>query len=1178
EELAAPADPRVLYWLRPLLKPVDEQRRQAEDLLFVGNAQALGTADGAWKKLLGPEDAAGSLAHVRAQSKAVADALHRRDEVWARLWSLAMWLDAAEHRQVVGAVALADQLDKLITDVDTLTTKLEAIHSGEAPSLAETSAAAGQSLDHLLDEFNKLQKGAQRSREETVELEKTASFGILSGLLRSPLLTGADRELLREKYDRIVGKLHESRHELLKAQQAGEPQKKSDVNAVGEAQRARQVVENMLAIPAPTDEEATSADERLTRTETAIRKALTGTFAKIRDAAANSEKTADADRAPSDPATAGDELWLKDDLAHRAGLSAADLAGRRRAWFVPRLESPATRDDRTWQSPSRRLMQFDLAALALWHANRALDDFWGPVPGAPEKEPYFARAARDFLTGLDGDEAVRRDAYFADRRQALEAKLDLREKSTRLTARVDEKAVVFEAQVAERKQTAAVTGSAGAPAGTAAVFVVRRSGRELERGLWYQDREHRDVWRQGVLLPADAAQKPAEFTILKEVTAGGREPRKLAARALYRGHMSSDADAAASFDAQMRFVRPIEPVAVNALPPEIRLKGSRHAVTELMFIVDASGSMTENLAGKETKNVAEQKWTLAKSAMRTIMSELVARQSEWDANDEEWRAGLMVYGHRVVWLNRIGNPQYNVRATEEERQQWAANQVLPHTDVELLVDLKRFDADLGERINTALNRASPCGPTPLYYSLREAVKVFERVPPNPGEQPSRHIILVTDGVNNPMPPPGGVDVVPGALQAALRTFKQTHQNSAITVDVVYFGLVGEGERNAIPGLKNFVNEANDLAASRPGEKIDHMHMAASPENLIYSVRMAVERSRLKYRVVRAGTPPAADGFQPANSTWTAPAQGALPDSFTVQIEGSPETFQDVRLEGGEALRLLFKKDKLEFEPQPPEKGLLKRLTAGSGRSRVYVHPFVPASGSDDVLFKYGVQFVENSRFTPRPIDFWAEVTPVRQDEDGTSHDGGHEPAVFFDRSFAPAQRMPVLQFKFPRWPAQANAARVKLWIRFPDARGRSPVDPQRLKYRDVQKSSAAVDGGYKLADFPVALRVSEAGLGNGRVLITVAEQQLDDGRPRDWCRIELSARADAVTRRYFLGERRADHVFEFQDGKRPDPGELELLVTPAAVLKDNALQIPSDEDEIRPVPVTPPSAGDPAPN
>jgi Mg-chelatase subunit ChlD len=1166
EDLAAPVDPRVLYWLRPMLNSVDENRRKAEDLLFVGNPSSLAEAEALWSKLLGGADSMGDLPQARAQRDAVAEAVHRRDEVWARLWWLGRWLYDNPAQKPEQTAALADSFDKLVDAADALSRDLESIHAGESPPLAETAAAAGAAYDKVATAFGQQEHDTQKSREDAGQLENSGAFGALHGLLAVPLVSGVERDRLREQYDRIVGKIHEAGLGLVKDWRAR--REGGDASSAGAtAQRARQAVERLLVIESPSGDAETAPADRLLRSETAIRKSLAKTLATIAAAAAASDQEISADRPQAEPGAASDGVWLKDDLARRVGLSAADLESRRRAWFTPRLESKAALGDRTWQPPTKHLMRFDRAALALWHCDRTLDDFWGPLPGGPDKTPYFSRAARAYLAALASDEAVKHDPYFADRRSKLEAKLDMREKATRLTTTVAEKTVVFEAQVEERKQTVTASSAAGAPAGVAAVFLAEPNGRELNRSLWHQDREHPDVWRQGVALSADAPRIPVGMTIRKEVTAGARGARKLAAGALFRGHVSNDADSAGSFTAQLRLVRAIEPPVVAAAPPEIRVKGSRHSITELIFIVDASGSMTENIQGRETKALGEQKWTLAKNAIQTILSELQSRQGDWEANDEEWRAALMVYGHRAVWLNQIGNVQYNKAATAEERQKWAADQVFPHTDVELLVNLARFDGELAGKISAALGRASPWGPTPLYYALREAVKVFDSAPHPGGDQPNRHIVLVTDGVNNPMPPKGGVEVVPGALQAVLKNFKQAHQNAAVRIDVVYFGAVLENERDALQGLTSFVKEANALADGRGQSKSTNMHIAANPENLIYHLRSAVEAGRLKFRVVRAGTQSPEVEYKPANSTWALAGPAKLPDKFTVQIDGTPEAAQDVRLEGGESLRLVFKKDKLEFEQQADEKGLLKRITAGVGQQRLTVYPFVPGPGADDVLFKFGVQYVDRFRFTPRPSDFWAEVVPIRQDADGTAHADEDDPAVFYDRSFVPAQRMPVLQFKFPKWPAAANAARVRLWLQFPDDRGRSPIEPLRIKYADVARVSSVTGQGLILPDFPVLLRVSESAIGGSAVRITVAEQQVDDGRPRDWSRIELSGRPDAVTHRYFLGERRAEHIFEFQEGNKPEAAELEVLLTPAATLKNNAVPIPTDEADVRLLPV-----------
>ena len=48
--------------------------------------------------------------------------------------------------------------------------------------------------------------------------------------------------------------------------------------------------------------------------------------------------------------------------------------------------------------PVRRLRQWDLQHLLLWHCRRALEDFWGPA--APAESPWFVAAASDSLKGV----------------------------------------------------------------------------------------------------------------------------------------------------------------------------------------------------------------------------------------------------------------------------------------------------------------------------------------------------------------------------------------------------------------------------------------------------------------------------------------------------------------------------------------------------------------------------------------------------------------------------------------------------------------------------------------------------------------------------------------------------------------------------------------------------------
>lgn len=1170
EELGAPADPRVLNWIRPLLEKADRQRRAAEDLLFVGSPESLTEADGIWKKLLDPDPAAGAYNAVQARKLAVELAYRQRDRIWSRLPWLARWLDTegALFAPNLQTLAEHDKWDQLLKAIDALGEKLDDAETGDLSSLTETGTQADQLFENLRAEANKLQENSQRGSDELVTICKTGACRRARGFLVDPLATVVERKKLRERYDAVIRALSkpEAFTSILKL-----PTATAETSTDAENEpvfQALDVVTRILAmeIVSSSNDETSPQKTRFEKTkltEPVIRQALARTIEEIRKSSQAIPAATDI-RDTALSGAAQEIQFFKDILARRQGISRADLLARRRAWFGPCVDAVVKATDKIWRSPSRRLMQFDLAILGLWHGDRALDDFWGPVPGSPDSHFYFSLAAKGFSDALAAIDLVKVDTFLSERKTRLEDKLDAREKSAGLIAQAIRKKVVFQADAtldSDEKQTVKLKlpEAKDRPAGFAAVYLERAiRGADSGDRDWYTAGDEKSH-RQRVAIDPKSEPPPAEFAIRRKVIPAAGRRAELKAVAVYRGH-SSAADAAATFLTQSREIRAIEPIDVELAPPQVLVRGNRNSVTELLFIVDASGSMKDGVNNRETRDISQQKWTLAKNAVQSVVRELSLAQDHWAANGEEWRAGLMMYAHRATWKGTgsgIQDVRYNSQASPEAVEKWKAALVFPYNDVETLVKMGKFDAELVGKINAAFDGAAPFGVTPLYFALTKAIDEFT---PN-GATINRNIILVTDGVDNPQLPPNlaNTRTLPGDVEAALTKFKQ-RTGSPIGLDLVYFGQVENEDKPALKAMQDFIRRANDLSDPRRADRDENMHMAQNPESLYNDLRKAVERNRLKFLVVRSGSTPAE--LKLANSSWIAAgadyqAITAAPSAFSIQVEGIKEASQEVRLEGGESLSLTFRQNKLEFDRFKPAKGSPKPRNVAAGKNRLNVYPYNPELSDGGATFKFALQYHDPAKYTPRPSDVWAEITPI-DDRQGDNPIVDDDSAVFFDKSFVTDQQVPVLQFRFPRWPATAGSARVKLWLAFPDARGRSPILPNLNKScSQALKESRLPDDWLKFPDFPAAFRVTEKLLGDGVTQITVSERQLEDA-PVDWCRVGLSRPPDHLVRKYSLGERRADHVFEM----RQETADLEILITPGSALKQQALaQVPAPDDD-----------------
>jgi len=196
----------------------------------------------------------------------------------------------------------------------------------------------------------------------------------------------------------------------------------------------------------------------------------------------------------------------------------------------------------------------------------------------------------------------------------------------------------------------------------------------------------------------------------------------------------------------------------------------------------------------------------AREAMRRILDRLV---------DRPYRVGVIVYGHRAGW----GGPNRNAIV----RRGPPGLRLNPNEDVETILKVGRFSRSEMDDVLTRLNKLEPLGETPLYLAILEAIGEL----PEPREEgQKRHIVVITDGLNDQWPDPNGpADKRKSALD--VRDRLKSPAAKGIQLDVVGFDLTPTHaeDKAALGQLKGLAN----LTGGRFYDASDHTAIVTALE-------------------------------------------------------------------------------------------------------------------------------------------------------------------------------------------------------------------------------------------------------------------------------------------------------------------------------------------------------------
>lgn len=1025
EQAAAPADERTVYWLAPLLEPTEQQRRLAEDELFVGTPAKLAAAEQIWNKLAGENNNGGAYRAAVEQAQLLADTLRLRDQAWAETPYLAEWLCA----RLRSGTLSESELRELITGTQQLGVELEeALETGRwSTQVTNTRQLVDSRLRALQQAFGKECSDLQTAGEDRQTLR---AIGLT---LASPLVTGTQRNELREKYLRIarqrigpdspahaVGLTQETNDAAAESAAAAESNYLARLQVwtthpavwllsrtkLDRREGAEPVAPGAAtAAAAPAGETAELATLRQLKTLAAqgeeVRKSLQSLPAEAEKRLAETVKLLAAAGPDGESA-----------VATRAGRSQADRLVRAAA---PLLGREPWSDPDT--DPVHLLRDLDRYYLLLWHSQRTLDDFYGPAPG--QEQPYFLVAARELLRAA-------RELCPQAARPAL-GKLDLttlladREKAAKNGLQPQPSDLSLIPDELLSKHQLSVKLAENLPLGEAAVYLQASSNRVLPLRFGTQPA----ATRLSVPVDEDAVVRLEYLVANNEQLADVKQMHTLA---FYRGHL---------YRAPFAVERASSGISLVYTPPPYRepvvtAYGQVQQKTSIMFVLDCSGSMVELIKLDNVRKASRLK--VARETLASILQRLAA-------SDKPYEVGVMLYGRRVGWNPAAGkNDEIVIRDPNNPERfipRPPAVNLHPSSDVEIILRVGPFTQVKRREVNRELDALLPMGETPLYLSIIRALESF----PAEAAAGRRHVVVITDGFN---------EQSSGGPEGAMKFRKDVEDalgrasNQGVHLDIVGFNLTprNDGEAKSLRDLQELTAATGGAfySVQDPTELLKALEKSLGL--LRYVVRAAATKQPLTPQPLELGVP------------CRIPQPAGRRQSYTVEVQ-DPDRPTDavIVVEGGESLelylvdptrigkrRLVHRRFDIDLrasraaiaDPNEPDR-------------RCFVGGHLPEWQGSALRFRTSLQNDDADQLSPRPAEAWLEIKPVLPGQPPTALS-----YVFYDLDLEPDRPVPVLSCLAPNWPVEAKQAEIRLWSKLSKTKADLDVRVAELPKRDLR--------------------------------------------------------------------------------------------------------------------------------
>jgi hypothetical protein len=1140
-EIAA-ALPAVQAWQavhQDVLK-LDERRRKLEDSAWIGGPAEW---DAAKSKLSLVRD---DYQAVESTAAAWVKQLEQRDQIFAELPWLLRWAEASQDQGLVSG--LLDVRKRLWLFRDDFQ------NANTSHSVSETWKTLWSDFEQVRKKYNDRCKDLGDNGEGATSIREALQ------LLQAPLMSGSRSKLLAKLNGWLSKDGAVDRVETVAISAANAPADR--VDAEPPTQKFDAERQPLLALLAPEgtvhDAAASLAAAGAEVRRKLSTKPLHSQFEELRDALKRV-------RDHKIPGTWPDAVALQKEFQ--------DVEWRGRAWSAVApagCELPAGGSTQfTVDTNVQNLAELTRGQYAVWQAERAIRDFYGPAASAGE--PQFVGPARWWL------DFARESKWMASIATTRGEELKSWAAATGLlTIKLESPTLNEKKPKGDHRLIATLRGphwpeNLGEllqPQGTAAAWVTLGSDASAPRA-----RPKPPAGRQPV---TDALQSETWTFSQTELF-----PNQASAAAdvhgvvFFRGHVGRG---------NLRFSAPVpdEPGIRRSFeaPPtlansNIQVNGDVNKKLWLMIVLDCSASMggTMDNRASEVQGKPPTRLELARRELEIMLDDLTKVQQA-----ALIQIGLMAYGSQVGAPTAGGLQYLGPNGALQKEPPPTVPRPHPATDVRVWVDLPKSPQDPAAdltaqimRMKQVIGMVQPLGATPLYLSVRRAVEEL-RPAGAPGDR--KVALVITDGVNFQaprtekeckdygIPLPDKSDLV---IAEELDTFLI---NNARGIDVRIVGFAMKDPKKLRAEGKT--KDADDLieleelfgrkdGQFRPGRSLEYDENANA---LVGELKRLVPKVQFQVKPKDGNIVVESDlGKQVPVRPEEAPMGG----KFTISVTGNQPVWTDIRLDGGESLSLKYEENPATLRfARFPDPSSLKDL---EGRPQVLENWWIAAlpRSPDDTLkrgmkqFRVAVQppAKDTTKFPGRPKHVFAIVHP----QDGRFNDLGADapPYVFFptDVRFEPGLPSPVLLLDAENWPINAKNARIQLWFRAHDSESapKSVIDRLVSEFKDDETLSNS--------QLPDELRVEQPEpIDAQRFRLKVHQQGLSPM----WVR--LSPAPHRWSRTVFPREGRIEHEFELgsqwknhhlfvtspkelqgrNDPGQPDPAvvEVELTEIPAS--------------------------------
>lgn len=569
--------------------------------------------------------------------------------------------------------------------------------------------------------------------------------------------------------------------------------------------------------------------------------------------------------------------------------------------------------------------------------------------------------------------------------------------------------------------------------------------------------------------------------------------------------------------------------------PRVTVRGSDERRGYVSFIFDCSGSMRDPAPN------GRKRFDVGRETLDEVL-QAMAKAGTWDAS-------LWLYGHRTKWVKVSSNPdRYQPGLSEfgsKERDAKAAAgepfSLQPGMDVQRVLSMQTLGPGQAREVVGLLSRLAPAGETPLYLALREALS--DDAPAN--RDAAWRIVLVTDGVNDQ------TDVTPLTTDRDVReTLAAVNRmrSTKVHIDIVAFDLRAQDVKK---------NELASLARGSGGQFVE----AAVPEALLDALRKSLGLKQWK----ASGGEAFAESAELGAALDLPLVAGASAVPYRIALEGATAA-AEVVVRGGEGLELAVSASGRTLEHQRYKGGTEQPISdrvehlddPADSQVRWFVAAHLPRREGQDVRFPVSVQNDDETKFSPRPVEWWAEVEPVGVPS---------EPYVFVDADFEMGRPVPVVDLLVPGWPREAKEAAIRIWF------STKPIDADAtLALGDLEEGVEKVLDVAGLSGVVINATLEKpAGAGRGRV--TIVERH-PPGRAEDLplLRVRLEPECERASHAVDVADAEVRHEFDFPlDAAGNVPTGTQVSFVYATRLKELSVKPPAPGGAVKSLRVTLPT-------